>query len=66
MSFLFLKSKLKAHLNIQIDQVEDPLKKARDVKIVGHYPSGKTEIIIREKSDIPYALSLIKQAYERS
>ena len=33
---------------------------------VGHYSSGKTEIIIREKGDIPYALSLIKQAYERS
>jgi predicted transport protein len=65
-SFLFLKSKLKAYLNIEIDQVDDPLKKARDVKDVGHYSSGKTEIIIKEKSEIPYALSLIKQAYEKS
>ena len=65
-SFLFLKSKLKAYLNIEIDQVDDPLKKARDVKDVGHYSSGKTEIIIKENGDIPYALSLIKQAYERS
>jgi len=58
--------KLKAYLNIEIDQVDDPLKKARDVTDVGHYSSGKTEIIIKEKSEIPYALSLIKQAYERS
>jgi predicted transport protein len=65
-SFLFLKSKLKAYLNIEIDQVHDPLKKARDVKDIGHYSSGKTEITIKEKSEIPYALSLIKQAYERS
>jgi predicted transport protein len=65
-SFPFLKSKLKAYLNIEIEQVEDPLKKARDVKDVGHYSSGKTEIILKEKGDIPYALSLIKQAYERS
>jgi predicted transport protein len=65
-SFLFLKSKLKAYLNIEIGQVDDPLEKARDVKDVGHYSSGKTEIIIKEKGDISYALSLIKQAYERS
>jgi predicted transport protein len=65
-SFIFIKSKLKAYLNIEIDQVEDPLKKTRDVKDVGHYSSVKTEIIIKEKGDIPYALSLIKQAYERS
>jgi predicted transport protein len=42
------------------------MKKARDVKDIGHYSSGKTEIIIKEKGDIHYALSLIKQAYERS
>jgi predicted transport protein len=65
-SFLFLESKLKAYLNIEISQIDDPLKKARDVKDVGHYSSGKTEIIIKEKSEIPYALSLIKQAYEKS
>ena len=59
-------SKLKAYLNVEVDQVNDPLKKARDVKDIGHYSSGKTEIIIKEKSEIPYALSLIKQAYGRT
>ncbi len=42
------------------------MKRARDVKDIGHHSSGNTEIIISEKSEIPYALSLIKQAYERS
>jgi predicted transport protein len=65
-SFLFLKLKLKAYLNIEISRMDDPLKKARDVKDVGHYSCGKTKIIIKEKGDIPSALSLIKQAYERS
>jgi predicted transport protein len=36
--------------------------KARDVKDIGHYSSGKTQITIKEKSEIPYALSLIKPA----
>lgn len=42
------------------------MKKARDVKEIGHYSPGDTEIVISERSEIPYSLSLIKQAYERS
>jgi predicted transport protein len=64
--FVFLKSKLKAYLNIEPDEINDPLKIARDVKDVGQHSSGNTKIIINDKSEIPYALSLIKQAYERS
>jgi predicted transport protein len=61
-----LRSKLKVYLNIDTFQLKDPLKKARDVKKIGHYSSGNTEIVISERSEIPYALSLIKQTYERS
>jgi predicted transport protein len=42
------------------------MKKARDVKKIGHYSHDDTEIVISERSEIPYAPSLIKQAYERS
>lgn len=66
MSFIFLRSKLKAYLNIKIDQLQDPLKKSRDVKGIGHYSIGKTEIIIADRNDISYSIPLIKQAYERS
>lgn len=64
-SFVFLRSKLKAYLNIEMSQINDPLKKTRDVKDIGHYSSGKTEVVITEAEQIPYSLSLIK-AYERS
>jgi predicted transport protein len=47
--------------------LREPLKKAKDVKDIGHYYShANTEIIISETSEIPYILSLIKQAYEKS
>jgi predicted transport protein len=49
-----------------MNQINDPLKKTRDVKDIGHYSSCKKEITIKEKDEIPYALPLIKQAYERS
>ena len=62
-SFVFLNSKLKSYINIGINQINDPLKKAKDYAKF----SGKiVEVSIKEKSDIPYALSLITQAYERS
>jgi predicted transport protein len=47
-------------------QIDDPIKKARDVKDIGHYSSGKTEIIINNRDEVSYALILIKQAYEKS
>jgi predicted transport protein len=63
---IFLKSKLKAYLNIDYPDIKDPLKKARDVKEVGHYSRGNTEVTIREPSEISYILTFIKQAYEKS
>jgi predicted transport protein len=61
-----LSSKLKVYLSIDISQLQDPLKKARDVKKIGHYSSGDTEIVLSKRDEIPYTLSLIKQAYERN
>jgi predicted transport protein len=56
---------LKAYLN-EVNEINDPLKKARDVKNIGHYSSGNTEITINDRNEIPYTITLIKQAYERS
>jgi predicted transport protein len=56
-------SKLKAYLNIGINHVNDPLKKAKDYAKF----SGKIiEITIKDRDEIPYALTLIEQAYERN
>jgi predicted transport protein len=54
------------HLNVQVNQINDPLKKARDVKNIGHYSSGNTELTIQDRNEIPYVLSIIKQAYEKN
>lgn len=62
---LFLKSKLKVYLTIDFPEIEDPLKKARDVKEIGHYSNGNTEVTIMEPGEIPYLLTLIKHAYDR-
>ena len=61
-----LRLKLKVYLNINKSQLQDPMKNARDVKDIGHYAHGDTELVISERSEIPYALSLIKQVYERN
>jgi predicted transport protein len=61
-----LRSKLKVYLNIDVSQLQDPLKRARDVKEIGYHSHGDTEEVISERSEIPYALSLIKQANERN
>ena len=61
----FLKSKLKVYLNINFSDIQDPLKKARDVTKVGHHSHGNTEVTITEPGEIPYTLTLLKQAYEK-
>ena len=63
---VILKSKLKIYLNIDIFLLNDPMKKARDVKKIGHYSHGDTEITIQEINEIPYTLELIKQAYQKN
>ena len=57
---VFLKSKLKAYLNIDFPDIKDQLKKTRDVTKVGHYSHGNTEVTITDPSEIPYVLTLIK------
>jgi predicted transport protein len=51
------RSKLKAYLNIDFSDIQDPLKKARDVRDVGHYSHGNTEITISEPGEISYTLT---------
>lgn len=51
------------YINVGINQINDPLKKAKDYAKF----SGKiVEISIENRSEVSYALTLIKQAYEIS
>lgn len=63
---VFLKEKLKIYLNADPSQLKDPFVKVRDVRNVGYYSHGDSELIISNPSDIPLALALIKQVYEKS
>jgi len=63
---IFLKYKLKAYLHIDYSDIKDPKKYARDVAELGHHARGNTEVTITERGKIPYILTLIKQAYEKS
>jgi predicted transport protein len=63
-SFIFSKSKLKACLNIKIDMLQDPLKKSRDVEGIGHYSTGKREIITSSiKISVPSTLESFSSSF---
>jgi predicted transport protein len=62
-SFHFFRSKLKLHFNIGINQVNDPLNKARDY---AKFSGKMIEITIKDRNEIPYVLPILKQAYENS
>jgi hypothetical protein len=62
-TFYELKAFKEADYNIKpatlnMGKVKNSVKEG-DVKDIGHYSTGKTEIIIKEKSEISYVLSLI-------
>jgi predicted transport protein len=46
---VFLKSKLKAYLNVDFSDIQDPLKKTRDVAKVGHYSHGNIDATITDQ-----------------
>lgn len=54
----FSKSKLRLGFNMDIDLLNDPLKKARNVK--GIVSMAKSEIVIDERKDLQYVLPIIR------
>jgi predicted transport protein len=62
-SFGFLRSNIKSYINIGINQINDPLKKAKDYARF----SGKiVEVSIKDRNEISYILTLIKQSYQKN
>lgn len=54
-------SHIMIHFNIKINELQDPKRIAKE------WPKGKqSKITITKTDEIPYAISLIKQAYEKS
>jgi predicted transport protein len=63
---VILSSKIKAYLSLKIDELNDPAGRARDVQKIGHYSPGDVEVTINNKTDIPYLVDLIGQAYQHN
>lgn len=60
------KNGLKCHLNIRAGELKDPLNKTRNVANIGHYGNGDYEFNLENSDEIPYLISLVKQAYEKN
>jgi predicted transport protein len=64
--FVIQSSAVKVYLDIPINELHDPSKIAEDCSSVGHWGTGDTRFKIRSIDDVPYAVELIKQSYERN
>ncbi|HET7147508.1 MAG TPA: DUF5655 domain-containing protein [Candidatus Nitrosopolaris sp.] len=60
------KSNITLFLNMKKDSLSDPSNLTRDVSQVGHWGSGNYEFIVKESADIGYAVSLIRQSYDKN
>ncbi len=59
-------NKMKIAVDIPIKELNDSRKIARDVSGMGHDSTGITQFFIESLSEIEYAVSLIRQSYERT
>lgn len=59
-------SKLWVYIDIAHSELRDPQDVAEDCSTVGHWATGDTRFDIRSQDEVEYAMSLIRQAYERS
>lgn len=58
------KNALRLSLNIPFDKIKDPQGKCRDVSGLGKWGNGDTEYKLSSETELDYALSLIKQAFD--
>lgn len=52
-------------INIPFTDINDPKLKCRDVSGMGRWGNGDVEVGLESMNDLPYIMSLIRQAYER-
>jgi predicted transport protein len=51
-------------LNMRFDEISDPRGICTDVTAVGRWGNGDVEFRIKDVSDVPYAIGLVRQAIE--
>ncbi|SFJ79841.1 DUF262 and DUF1524 domain-containing protein [Thermoflavimicrobium dichotomicum] len=59
------RSGLKLFLNLDLDEIHDPKEMCRDVSNIGHHGNGNVEVKLSSLEEIPYVMTLIRQAFEK-
>jgi uncharacterized protein with ParB-like and HNH nuclease domain/predicted transport protein len=59
------KSRLRLSLNLHFHELHDPRGLARDVTNLGRWGNGDVEVGLSTADELPYALGLVRQAYEK-
>lgn len=65
-SFVVQASKLLVYLDIPLSELLDPMGRAEDCSRIGRWATGETRVYVKTQEESEYAMSLIRQAYERS
>lgn len=60
------RSQIKIHIIVPKTELNDPKGMARDVKDIGHYGVGQTEVVFKTEDDLNYILDLIQQSYNQA
>ncbi len=60
-----LARRIRLYLNLEYLEINDPRGLARDVTSVGHLGNGDVEVDVSSEQDLPYALGLVRQAFEK-
>lgn len=60
-----LAHRMRLYVNLEFLEVDDPRGLARDVTSVGHLGNGDVEVDVGREEDLPYALGLVRQAFEK-
>jgi uncharacterized protein with ParB-like and HNH nuclease domain/predicted transport protein len=59
------KSRLRLSLNLRFHELHDPRHLAKDVSNLGRWGNGDVEVALSAVGDLPYAMGLIRQAFEK-
>ena len=57
-------SKIKLHLAVEINKLDDPKGMARDMRNIGHHGGGYTQVLLEKPEDLNYIMNLIEQTYK--
>jgi len=58
-------NRLKLILNLSFHELQDPRRLARDITNIGSLGNGDVEVLLSDKTKLPYIMGLVRQAFEK-